>query len=705
MRGLLFTFFLFSIFCSNAQTKIYGLITDGKNQALAGANVFIKGAYDGSSTDANGLFEFNTSLKGEQVLAITMLGFEPKEITLNCQGEALEVNATLKEAFSKLKAVQINAGRIEASDKKRAVMLRPLDIVTTAGANGDIVGALNTLPGTATVGNDGRLFVRGGSANETAIFFDGMKVNNAYGSTLGGLPTRSRFSPQLFTGTFFSTGGYSAEYGQALSSVLALYTINMPLRSQTDISLMTVGGSVSHTEVWEKSAATASVNYLNLAPYQKVVPQNIQWDKAPQQLNSEILYRHKPAKNTLIKAFYANQNGSLSIYRENPGQEHNSLVDLDNRFHYGNISLQQNWGKKWLLKAGGSLSLNNDRINYDSLNLTTNESLVHLKSGLSYFAHPRLNMKIGAEYFNQHYQQVIPEGSRSVSLPLSAAYSEANYHFSDALALNAGLRWEHFNQKSYLMPRLAAALKLAEEQQISLAYGQFIQQQKTDALVVSKQLAPARSEHYLINYQYAHNLRTLRIEAYVKNYQSLLKSEPTFRASGEGYAQGFDLFYRDRKSIKNLDFWITYSWVDSQREFGRFTEMVQPSFAPRHNASVVGKYWIEKLNSQLGASFSFNDGFRYDNPNITGEMESKTKHFASLSLNWSYLPKPNLIIHLAVTNVLGRDNIFGYRYSSQPNQQGQFSSLAMGQPADRFIFIGVFYTLSADKKANQLNNL
>lgn len=705
MRGFFIILLISTFLLASAQTKISGVISDANEQPLAGANVFIKGAYDGSSTNANGKFHFQTTLKGEQVLVISMVGFKPKEVAIICEGQPLRIDTSLQAAFSELKAVQINAGRIEASDNKRAVMLRPLDIVTTAGANGDIVGALNTLPGTANVGNDGRLFVRGGSANETAIFFDGMKVNNAYGSSLGGIPTRSRFSPQLFTGTFFSTGGYSAEYGQALSSVLALNTIDMPLRSQTDFSLMTVGGSVSHTQVWEKSAATASVNYLNLEPYQKLVPQNIQWEKAPQQLNSEIIYRYKPAKNTLIKTFYSNQNAGLSIYSENPGQEEKSLVNLNNQFHYGNINLRQNWGKKWLLNAGTSLSANTDKVAFDTLDLNTQERLWHIKSSLSYFAHARISFKLGAEHFEQNFEQRVTDGSRNVSLPLSAAYTEANYYLNDAIALNAGLRLEHFNQESYLMPRLASAFKLAKNQQVSLAYGQFIQQQTVNTLVLNHNLAPARSEHYLINYQYSSGLRTLRVEAYVKKYQKLLKSAPSFRASGRGYAQGFDLFYRDQKSIKNLDFWVTYSLVDSKREFGRFTTMVQPSFAPKHNASVVGKYWVEKLNSQLGASFSFNDGFRYDNPNINGEMESKTKNFASLSLNWSYLPKPNLIIHLAVTNVLGRDNIFGYRYSSEPNQQGQFASLAMGQPADRFIFIGVFYTLSTDKKANQLNNL
>jgi hypothetical protein len=111
------------------------------------------------------------------------------------------------------------------------------------------------------------------------------------------------------------------------------------------------------------------------------------------------------------------------------------------------------------------------------------------------------------------------------------------------------------------------------------------------------------------------------------------------------------------------------------------------------------------LKSQLGGSFSYNDGYAYTDPNRPGEMNAKTPSFQNLSLSWSYLPKPNLIIHLAVTNVLGNENIFGYSFAQRPNEQGQFESLPIGQPAPRFLFLGVFLTLSKDKNANQLNNL
>jgi|TARA_R110002094_G_scaffold214009_1_gene184460 hypothetical protein len=165
------------------------------------------------------------------------------------------------------------------------------------------------------------------------------------------------------------------------------------------------------------------------------------------------------------------------------------------------------------------------------------------------------------------------------------------------------------------------------------------------------------------------------------------------------------MFYRDNASFKGWDYWISYSYVNSKRLFANYNSAIQPSYAPNHSASIVVKRFVNKLKSQIGGSWSWNDGLSYDNPNLAGEQESKTKDFSNLSLSWSYLPRQNLIFHFACTNVLGRENVFGYQYSSKANSSGQFASAPIGQGAKRFFFIGMFLTLSKDKSANQLNNL
>ena len=268
---LLFNLTIFS------QNTISGKVLDEKGKPVSGANVFIEGTYDGASTTEMGDFSFTTAAKGNQTLVVSFLIYETSKTVIDV---ATFENKTIKlrESVTSLDAVVITAGTLEAGDKARVSVLKPLDIVTTAGSAGNIIAALQTLPGTQSVGEDGRLFVRGGEANETQTFVDGIRVAQPYGATTNNLPTRGRFSPFLFSGISFSTGGYSAEYGEALSSVLLLNTQDDPDQNKTEISLMTVGLGIGNTQKWKKSSLSVNANYLNLAPYQAVIPQNVDWN-------------------------------------------------------------------------------------------------------------------------------------------------------------------------------------------------------------------------------------------------------------------------------------------------------------------------------------------------------------------------------------------------------------------------------------------
>ena len=241
-------------FISNAQQTISGTVVDEKDKPVVGANVFLDGTYDGASTDEKGSFSFQSEASGDQTLVISFLAFETLKAPIdanNCKDRTFK----LKESVNTLDAVVITAGSFSAGEKGRVSVLKPLDIVTTAGSAGNIIAALQTLPGTQNVGEDGRLFVRGGEADETQTFVDGIRVAQPYGATTNNLPTRGRFSPFLFSGMSFSTGGYSAEYGEALSSVLLLNTQDEADQNKTDISLMTVGLGLSNTQKMEKKLA------------------------------------------------------------------------------------------------------------------------------------------------------------------------------------------------------------------------------------------------------------------------------------------------------------------------------------------------------------------------------------------------------------------------------------------------------------------
>lgn len=704
------TVLLFSLFLSvsaGAQNEISGYVLSTKGDSLPGVNIWVKDSFNGTSTDKNGYFELTAP--DSCSLVASFIGYQKSEISIHNGSDNVQI--TLKEAVNELSAVNITAGTIEVSEKATSVVMKPIDILTTAGAVGDITGALNTLPGTATVANDGRLFVRGGDANETAIFFDGLRVGNAYGTTTANLPTRNRFNPTLFKGTFFSTGGYSAEYGDALSSVLSLQSIDKPVRNQTDISMMSVGGSVASTFVGKKQSVTAEVAGFDLGPYQNVIKQNFDWEQAPKSYSGQLVYRHDVGKNGMLKAFFQGSSSNLELWRPIPGVEgRGTRTAVNNDFLFGNVSLAGQLGSKWRSEGGLSISQNEDRFGLGAENYAQENRLIHIKEKLTYYPSDQVKIRFGAETFLREYIEIDLNRNRERGYDeaRSAGFSELEWYASNDFTLKGGLRLAHsdLTNEWTLEPRLAAAYRLYEKGSLSLAAGLFSQPQNDDYRLMRSRINDQEASHVQLSFQHGSSDRTFRLEIYNKGYQSLgVLNGQDAQAEGNGFARGVDLFFRDRKSIKNLDYWVTYSYVRSRRQFDTFQGQVQPSFAPEHNFSVVTKYWIEDLKSQAGISLAANSGYTYDDPNLPGEMESKSPYYASLSVNWSYLVRQNLIIHVACNNVLGRNNIFGYNYASQSDSNGQFAAMPIGQPADRFVFIGVFWTLSSDKQANQINNL
>ena len=148
-------------FCLTAQTVINGTVTNQSGTIIDGANVYLEGTYDGSTTNEKGEFSFTTSEGGSQTLIVSYLSYE----TFTMIGDVSsmkDLKIKLKEDVNALDAVVLSAGTFQAGDNSKVNALKPLDVVTTASALGDFVGALQTLPGTATVAENGRLFVRGG---------------------------------------------------------------------------------------------------------------------------------------------------------------------------------------------------------------------------------------------------------------------------------------------------------------------------------------------------------------------------------------------------------------------------------------------------------------------------------------------------------------------------------------------------------------
>jgi len=734
---------------AQAQTNISGKITDTKSKSLPGISITIKNTYDGITSDSLGNFLFVTGEKGEHIIEASATGYRPFEQKINLSGTPLSINISLKELVTELKAVIISAGAFEASDQKRTTVLNPIDIVTTASANADITAAIKTLPGTQQVGETEGLFVRGGTATESKTFIDGTLVNNFYYSSQPGLAQRGRFNPFIFKGTIFSAGGYSALYGQALSSALILESIDLPERSSADLafSYLGVGGGLQQLAKNKKSSWGISYNYTDLRLAFKLVKQKQDYFNIPVLHNLDGNFRIKTSKTGIIKYY-----GTLSTTKVGFRFSDIDSVSMKNAFSlynvnmYHNLSWREKIGKGLKLTTGFSYSTNKDDIANEFQN-TDNEKQNIINPGFYAFKNFKvvtrgeyMNAKVviekklkglsairfGSEYnySNDKSDATINNGNTFFSAlkeKLISGFAETDIYITNDIAAKFGMRAEHSTlvDKWNVAPRLSIAYKLADNSQASFAYGIFYQDPEKRHLPSLVNLNSAKATHYIAQYQKLSNNRTFRAEIFYKKYEDLFKTsnntgqEKVVNNNGYGDAKGFEFFLRDKKTIKNVDYWISYSYLDTKRDFLNYPTAIEPPFAARHTASLVVKKFVMKLKTQFNASYTYATGrpyynIRYDNAaNINKIFDAgRTKDFNSMSVSVNYLPNIGktgaskfTVLVFSVNNVLGSNNIYSYNYS--------YSGLrkeAVVPPSKRFFYLGMFISFGIDRSEDAINN-
>lgn len=750
MAHLLLVFLLLvSSLLSQGQTVVSGVVTDSRKQPVPGASVTIKDSYDGATADSAGRFRFSTSEKGNVLIVVTCVGYLPAEVPVLIAGETMQLQLQLKQEVTEMSAVVITAGAFEASDRKRAsAVLSSIDIVTTASANADVTGALKTLPGAQQVGESEGLFVRGGTAAESKIFIDGTLVNNFFGTSVPGIAQRGRFSPFLFKGTVFSTGGYSALYGQALSSALLLESIDLPeeTSAQLNVSIISAGGGFQKLNKKKTASWGINYNYSNLDLAFALIQQQQNYSRTPAGHNLETNFRIKTSKNGMLKYY-----GYYNVYKlafTVPSLDSLGYFDrfaLNNANMYHNLSWKEQFKHKWRLNAGVSFSVNRDEINlgmedadskdvqlnglafvknFDVTNKGTyvNARLVLEKrfKGLSAFrfgsewnySNDRIDFRL---FTGQLFPSVIREN-------IYAVFAEQDVYITNNLAGKLGLRAERSEllNRNNIAPRLSLAYKVGKNAQASLAYGQFFQNPELRNLPALNPLTFQKATHYIAQYQKTTNLTTFRVELFYKEYDNLVKTglvnnQPrAANNNGFGHAKGFELFWRDKKTIKNLDYWISYSFLDTKRDFANFPFAITPNFAARHTASLVMKKFVTpwKMNVNLSYNFASRRPFYNIQPDTvsSGKFVFADRglidpyHNVSFALN--YLPKigkkdaKSFVVYvLSISNIFNFKQQFGYTYSFNGQRRQEIVP-----PSRMFVFIGAFFSFGVDRTEDAINN-
>ncbi|MDP9042156.1 MAG: TonB-dependent receptor, partial [Bacteroidota bacterium] len=736
--------FIFIVFSSDgfSQSVISGKVKDVKGHPLPGVSISVKDSFDGSTSDSSGNYSFSSADTGVQFLKVSSVGYRPIEVPLRITGKSIHIDLQLKEEPNELKAVTISAGSFAAGDSHRGAVMSSLDIATTAGSNADITAALKTLPGAQQVGEQEGLFVRGGTGQETKQFIDGSLVNNPYYTSVPDISTRGRFSPFLFKGTVFSTGGYSALYGQALSSVVLLESIDLPERSEIDASIspIIVGIGTQQLAPNKKFSWGMSYNYVNVGIYFGLVSQKPDYFILPAFHNGDANFRIK-TKGGMIKYYTTFAYNDLGLRTADIDSAYlKNAFNLTNHNWYNNLSWRENLVNGWKMMLSASYSTNLDNIQQQTQgpdnkphyyppsmywmtaknfvlankqNLAQGKAVFEKKlGGLSAF-------RFGGEYWYNYNPLNYNDTLRVLRDGLTSVFAETDIFLTNELAAKIGVRYEYSSllKRSDLAPRVSLAYKTGRGSQISAAYGIFYEKPDNQQLFFTPNMSFTQASHYVLNFQKMIKDQIFRVEAYYKLYKDLAKTVPVtfnyfaYTNGGSGYADGIELFWRDKKTFKDFDYWISYTYLDTKREFMNYPARITPDFAATHTASLVMKRFITEWKTGFNFTYTFATGRPYYNfmINTSGKYytadQGRTRDYHSLNFSMEYVPsigkvKPKtfVVLFASMSNVLGYNAIYGYHYSFDGT-----SKQPITPPANRFYFIGCFLSWGVDRTQDAIN--
>ncbi len=728
---LLLPLLLLSATNGMAQAILSGKVLDEKAKPVRGASVSLLNTIDGATTDSLGNFRFSTDEKGAQTLVATDIAHKEVGMPLNITGDISDINLVMNNIkLNTLEQVTITAGSMEASNDKDKTVLSTLDIITTAGTQADVIKAIQTLPGTQQQGTQNGLFVRGGDASEANVVVDEMIAQNAFYSSAPGVVSRSRFGPWQFKGVAFSSGGYSARYGQALSSVLELNSTDLPDKSTINTGLNMAGVYVSGDKLWKNTSVSGSAYYNNLTPFYGIANTNVDYYTVPQGGGGSARFNWKPNKDGILKVMVNGSQFKSGVTIPTPtndptlvGNQQNVKFVITNQNYYSNISYRQMLKKKWGLYTAASFSYNKDDINFNGNPMENDDNRAQFRFEAKRYFNARFNLLVGTELQSFSYAN---KGTaygynynNSFNEQQAAGYLEADWTPVYWLAFKPGVRYEYsaIANQDNISPRLSLAIKAGQNGQFSLASGMFYQNADPNYYLSGYRPKMQQSIHYIANYQFIKGERTLRLEAYYKDYNQLIREKSnqafnpnSFRVlypvntpgysvdnSGFGYAKGIELFWRDKKSIKNFDYWLSYSYIDTRRLYKNFTAEATPDFIADHNLSVISKYFIDKIQTNVSATYSYASGRPFYNPDPAIDfLSERTKDFHNLSITVSWLHsfgKWFTVFYAGVDNATNSKNVFGKRYDMNGQIIGD-----MAPAIYRSVFVGVNFSLSEFSK-------
>ncbi|MCK9425149.1 MAG: TonB-dependent receptor [Ignavibacteriaceae bacterium] len=701
---------------SQTKIKIEGNVFDEDKKPLPMVMVFLSNSGDGVMSDEQGKFSFLTKLKDKIILNANLIGYEKfsKELDLQDQ-KKITLDIELKESALKMKESVVSASSF-GSEKGKGLVLSRIDVLTTPGGAADLFQSLKTMPGITQVSESAELYVRGGDPIETITMIDQALIYHpfSYESTYGSL--FSNLKNEFIKGMYFSSGGFSAKFGNVLSGVLDIETKGVPalMHSSLGISLANTNFSTELPIIEDKLGFNFNFDQSFTKPIFWLNGGLEKFTAAPTSKNITGSVNYAYSKTGKLKLFgiYARDIQGVSV----EGTEYQGTFDGNTQSKFINLQHSNVLFSKLVMKNSFSVSNYSNQWKLGVLDLLKTDKVYSFRNDFEYFFNSRSRLLSGIELENRklNYLGQIPNSDYNIRPDAQKKVLDANIFGSriggylelesantfgiNNFASAIGIRYDRIPSLNldWINPRLNFSYKLNEHSTLKTALGIF--NQLPDPRLFSSvdgnpNLKSMKAVHYVLSYDYLFDEdNSFRIELYHKDYKNLPleTSLLNYDNNGKGFANGVDVILKSTLT-NGWSGWISYGFISTKRKWMDFEELTSSSFDITHNFSLIAKYFIA-VNWQVGINLKYATGRPYTpvigsdyrlsenvyEPVYGVKNSSRFQDYKRLDLRLTYFTTLfdsfSSVFYLEGLNILDLKNIFGYYYSPDYSERKEISS-------------------------------
>jgi hypothetical protein len=634
---------------ATAAVTVTGTVRMSTGESLPGVTVWIQGSALTTTTDVKGAFALTADTLPATVMAY-LAGFEGAQTAVTSGGEHA-VELTL--ALSALSDTVTVTGRAPRTDSSSSFDFRSLDIVRTPGAQADVFRALQLLPGVAKIDEGAGLFVRGGDVSEVRVLLDGTTIAHPFRYET---PTGGQFgtvTPMLLEGLTFSTGGFSARFGNALSAVLDLRGLGKPSAGQMLLTAGLAGASGRAALAGsDEVGLRASGNVTSTALLFDVNGRPRQFDRIPDGYDLDASAHYHSSSLGDLKVFAMSQGDHVGVELQKE--------DFDGFLHSSSIQsiVAASWKRvigEWQLTSSLGADSFGQRTEAGTLDLATTDRRISWRfDAARAFGALLLRTGADADSLDTHIagQVSIHGGDFAGAGGVKSfqaddrdghggAYIEVERKLG-AVTPTIGVRMDRSRliPGATVDPRVAVAIATTANQTLRLAWGIF--HQSPSAAYFDRAPGAAtppdamQAEHWILGYELgtADAPFFARIEAYNKRYAHLPLEAPQggFTSDGYGWARGMDLYLQER--WKRLELRASASVLDAAR---RWTPSDQRDQFPMPSGTWRPDFDIPKtinLSATLHATSAIDFGMTWG----YGSGRPHTPIISAQATPYGYLP-------------------------------------------------------------------